>query len=101
MKQYKAYLSNIEWHGISNHIDNVIKGGVKSHIILNDMIKYEDLPKIKDEVWWYLVDEDLLEKNKEYQENIEYLNYCNEKLNEKIANLKYKIEKLEEINNER
>lgn len=42
------------------------------------------------------INADMEKENKDLQEQVEYLNYCNDELRKTITNLKYKIKKLEE-----
>lgn len=58
MKQYKVYLANLEW----TKIKDSQKGGIKSDIIFDKTIEYEDFKILRDNIYLYLVDSDVLKK---------------------------------------
>ena len=58
MKQYKVYLANLEW----TKIKDSQKGGVKTNIIFDKTMEYEDFKILRDNTYLYLVDSDVLKK---------------------------------------
>lgn len=67
MKQYKVYLNDIKWKNLKNDDGKVVAGGVSFDGVFYDSVKYENISKISEEVFWYLVNENLQHQLEQYK----------------------------------
>lgn len=58
MKQYKVYLCNLDWAKIKDSQ----KGGVKTDIVFDKTMEYEEFLKLIKNTYLYLVDDDVLKQ---------------------------------------
>ena len=58
MKQYKVYLCNLDW----TKIKDSQKGGVKTDIVFDKTMEYEEFSKLIKNTYFYLVDDDVLKQ---------------------------------------
>ena len=70
MKQYKVYLCNLDW----TKIKDIEKGGVKTDIVFDETMEYEEFKNLIKNTYFYLVDNDVLKQLEKIKFYIEQSN---------------------------